>query len=82
MGEDILFCCCDDDISCNSDINNSTLDGCESVCDTLVAVLPPDCVAGEECEISTCSVTNITSVSPYGFIFSFGLNGVPTEVHI
>ena len=82
IGGNTRFCCCDDDMTCEEDINAISLDSCDNNCDTFVAVLPPDCEAGEVCEITTGTVMDITSVSQFGYIFSFGLDAVPTEVHV
>lgn len=80
MGDNIRFCCCDDDTTCDADINDSSLDSCDNGCDTFVAVLPPNCEEGDECEITTGTVTNLISVSQFGYIFSFDLDELPTEV--
>ena len=73
------FCCCDDDGTCDEDINASSLDSCGNGCDTFVAVLPPDC-QGDDCGITTGTVTELISVSQFGYIFSFDFDGLSNEV--
>ena len=80
IGRDTEFCCCDDDMTCVEDIDDSSLDNCDRECDTFVAVLPPDCEEGQACEITTSPVDQITSVSPFGYIFLFNLDGLSNEV--
>lgn len=79
MGDTVRFCCCDDDMSCEEDIDDSSLDSCDNECDTFVAVLPPDCEEGEACEITTGPVS-IISASSFGYIFSFDLDGLQAQV--
>ena len=77
-----LFCCCDEDNTCNEDKSAASLRNCENDCDTYIIASLDECDLPKQCSISTeyGAVYDSYSESSYGFIFSFNFDGIPSEV--
>ena len=79
---DMLYCCCDQDNTCEEDRSASSLQNCRNGCDTYLVAYLDDCDLSQMCFLSTVYEAAYSSngKSSYGYVFTFNLDRVPQEV--